>query len=185
MKLLSTILFACSALALAGLASADSHEGGPSFRPLEIYACNFLDGKDADDLDRVIAKWNTWMDENNSPEYSAFLLTPIFHSDQITFDIAWVGLNPDGATMGAGMEFWLTQGKEMREEFFKVLDCNVHTNFALLDIKPPAEQGDGAGPVSFSNCTAKEGREVSEAIDAINGPGRSMRPRTASTPHTG
>jgi len=168
MKCISKILLASIGFALAGAASADSHEG-PSFRPLEIYACNFLDGKDADDLARVIARWNAWMDANDMPEYAAFVLTPIFHSAEITFDIAWVGLNPDGATMGAATELWLSKGGEMRAEFEKVVDCNVHTNFALLDIKAPAEEGDGAGPVSFTDCTAKEGREIDEAIDAIRG----------------
>lgn len=166
MSLINKLTFIAALVALLWGVGASADEHSPSFAPLEIYACNFRDGKDMDDLSRVITKWNAWMDSSNAPTYSAYTMTPIFYSQDITFDIAWVGAWPDGATMGASTAHWLTKGGDMRAQFEKVVDCDVHANFAVLTVKAPKDHV-GAGPVEFTDCTVKEGSTLPEAMESI------------------
>ncbi|MDH3646941.1 MAG: hypothetical protein OER80_09225 [Gammaproteobacteria bacterium] len=146
---------------------AEDEKSNPSIRPIEIFACDYNNGKDAADLVRATARWNTWMNKNNQSEYWAFTLAPMFHSEQIDFDVAWVGGWKDGATMAASTEFWLTKGALMQAEFAKVVTCNIHTNFAVLDISPSPDPW-ASGPVEFSNCTVEKGRSHEDAIGAIH-----------------
>lgn len=168
MKYLNEICFIALLTAVTGIGSAIAEEAmtPPSFSPVEIYACNFLKGKDMDDLAKVTAKWNTWMDKSNGPTYSAYTLVPLYHSEEISFDVAWLGLWPDGVTMGAGIKHWLSEGKDMDAEFGKVVDCEFAANYAVLIITPPKDPG-GTDSAEFSNCKVKEGRTIQEAVGAV------------------
>ena len=150
----------------AGKAIAEESMAPPSFLPLEIYTCNYQKGKDMDDLAKVATKWNAWMDKSEGPAYSAYTLVPLYHSEEISFDVAWLGAWPDGETMGAGIEHWLSKGKGMQAEFSRVIKCGTTSNFATLTITPPKESGN-IDLAEFSNCKVKEGRTVKEAVGAI------------------
>ncbi len=168
MKILSKICFMAvlTALIVIGNAIAEEKMAPPSFSPLEIYACNFVKGKDMDDLAKVTAKWNAWMDKSNAPAYSAHTLVPLYHSEEIGFDVAWLGSWEDGVTMGAGIKHWLSEGKSMQAEFDRVVDCTTTSNFAVFTITPPKEPG-SIDSAEFSNCKVKKGRTVKEAVGAM------------------
>ena len=120
---------------------ADNHEeesdGG--FIPIEIFACNFEDGMGPDDLNAVTAKWNEWMDEEGATDYFAALMYPNFSND-LGFDVGWIGGWSDGNAMGAGTDMWMGQSGELGAEFDAVLDCPSHTLFASARMKDPGER---------------------------------------------
>jgi hypothetical protein len=106
------------------------------------------------------------MDASNGPAYTAYNLMPLFHSHEVGFDVAWLGVWADGVTMGAGIKHWLSEDGGLHAEFGKVIDCDAHQNFAALTIKPEKTPSDG--PVEFSNCTTRKGISVAEAIAAVH-----------------
>ncbi len=167
-KIVATAVLFCLMAVSAPVAFAqeDAEEPAtPSINPIEIYACSFNEGQTMDDLMRVTADWNAWMDAEGQDDYWAVTLMPLYHSTEIDFDIAWVGGWPDGATMAAGTEFWITKGGEHQKAYERVVDCDEHVNFAVLDVQPYSFQ---TGPVEFSNCTVKEGKSFPDALAAVN-----------------
>lgn len=149
----------------SGPVMADAHEeeSGDGFIPIEIYACNFHDGKGPADLNAVTAKWNEYMDDEGDTDYFAALMYPNFFNN-LDFDVAWIGGWRDGNAMGAGKDMWISGGGEVRAEFAAVVDCPVHTLFASMQMKDPGESGedDNTFVLSFSNCSMKEGKEYEE-----------------------
>lgn len=144
---------------------ADNHEeesdGG--FIPIEIFACNFEEGKGPEDLSAVTAKWNKYLDDEGVTDYFAALMYPNF-SSELGFDVGWIGGWSDGNAMGAGTDMWLTSDSGLREEFDAVLDCPTHTLFASMRMKDPGESGedDNTFVLSFSNCSIEEGKTFEE-----------------------
>ena len=62
--------------------ASDDHMEAASFFPVEFYhGCEFARGKDVSDLEDPIADWNKFEDESGNDSYSAWVLTPIFHSN--------------------------------------------------------------------------------------------------------
>jgi hypothetical protein len=161
------ITVASAAMFLLGASPvfADSHEeesdGG--FIPIEIFACNFEDGKGPDDLNTVTAKWNEWMDEEGAGDYFAAHMYPNY-STELGFDVGWIGGWRDGNAMGAGTDMWLGSGGEVGAEFDEVLDCPSHTLFASAQMKDPGDSGedDNNFVLSFSNCSMQEGKTFEE-----------------------
>jgi hypothetical protein len=142
----------------AAIAQDEEKAEGPTFVPVEAFACNFNDGKGPEDLAAVVAEWNAWMDEQDANDYSAITLWPNFYG-QRNFDVGWLGVWPDGNAMGAGMDSWMANGAEMASGFDAVLDCVSHTQFATVRIKAPDESdddGDDSFVLSFSNCSFEE-----------------------------
>ena len=77
----------CAALSLSATSvslAQVSADGMGKVLPVELFACNFNDGKDMGDLERVNKRWNDWMDENNADYYAAWLLTPYFFEASAT-----------------------------------------------------------------------------------------------------
>ncbi len=162
----------CLAVFATSMAIAQSPEEapaatGPSFQPIEIYACSFNEGQTMADLKAVTAGWNAWMDENGRTEYWASLLLPMFHSAEIDFDIGWVGGWQSGAAMAESIEFWVNNGGEHSAAFERVLDCDIHINFAVYTVQPNPDPF-APGPVEFSDCKLEEGKEMSAAISAVH-----------------
>ena len=68
----SVLITTFSALAWVRPAMAQEMDKAPTLNPLEVYTCNYLDGKDRGDLDKVIDRWNTWTDANDPAPYTAW-----------------------------------------------------------------------------------------------------------------
>jgi len=141
-------------------------QAGPSFSPIDIYACNYVKGKDRADLDKVVASWNEWMDSNQSSGYAAWVLTPDYNSSEYPFQVAWLGAWADPIAMGKMNDQWFNDGGEQATNFAKVLDCAVHSNFASLELKAGvSEQGENA-VLSFADCTVGEASSNAAAVSA-------------------
>lgn len=134
---------------------ADNHADETKLSPLEIFTCSYLKGKDRDDLDKVIARWNDWMDDNSPAPYTAWVLTPNFVGPEIDFDVAWMGGWADHAGMGKSLQTWRDDGGRMNAEFFKVFSCGQHSSMAVAPMQEPGEPPEQS-VVRFSDCTFAE-----------------------------
>ena len=168
---------ACAAACLWVIAPAfaDHHamnetndmDAGPDFRAVEIWPCSFLDGKGMDDLNKVIRKWNRFMDEQGDTTYTAWLLTPNFVNGNM-FDVGWVGVWPNSEIMGQSMQRGTEpDNRAMTAEFFDVVSCAQHALFASVMMSPPAESAPETAVLRFSNCKIADGKTGSDAADAV------------------
>ncbi|MBT8101052.1 MAG: hypothetical protein KJO82_14955 [Gammaproteobacteria bacterium] len=138
-NLTATALILCLSTSIA---LADGHEiEEPNFVPVETFTCKFKDGADHDDLNDVIEEWNTYMDDEGVDNYFAATVQP-HYVGEFAFDIGWLGAWADGNAMGAGTDNWLSTGGELNAKFLSVLDCQSHTNFASVNLKPPKDDDD-------------------------------------------
>jgi len=138
---------------------ADSHEAEPMrFVPVEIFTCDYLEGKGPADLDAVIARWNEWMDEHDQQDYFAVTLTPFYFGSE-TFDVGWLGSWPNGEAMGRGTDLWVNEGSEINAGFFEVLSCDTHSNFAAAELKSPGGPPPESFILTFSDCTGPDSSE--------------------------
>ena len=64
------LILALPALTLSSIVFAEGNSR--TFAPVEIYSCNYNEGKTASDLNKVVAKWNKFMDKNKAAPYSAW-----------------------------------------------------------------------------------------------------------------
>lgn len=169
-KLILAALCGAGIFAVAGGPTlADQHESdSPGIVPVELYVCNYNEGQGPGDLDRVVARWNSWMDENEAAPYSAWTLTPFYFSEEQEFDFIWLGVAPDGETLGKGQDLWLGKGQPIQADFDKVAPCGAHLNFASMNLKQSPEPDNSPnGVLTFSDCTIAEGKSFDDAIPAL------------------
>jgi hypothetical protein len=65
----------------------------------EYFACKFDEGKDFDDLNKWIGKWNKWMNDSELSGYQGNILTPLYRSPNDHHDFVWVGITDNAETM--------------------------------------------------------------------------------------
>ncbi len=118
MKLMTSLITSVGLFVAAwcSQALAQDEGGAPQVIPAELYACNYLKGRDRSDLDKVIARWNTWSDAHDPASYRAWVLTPNFVASDIDFDVAWLGVWPTHADMGRSLQTWRDKGDAMNAE---------------------------------------------------------------------
>jgi len=140
-----------------------SEDGMGKVLPVELYACNFKQGKDDGDLSKVIDRWNKFSDQNGMDNYAAWLLRPFFYTSAQEFDILWLGAYSDGNAMGTGLQNWISNGRELNAAFEEVIDCGAHVAFSSAMYKaPPGGGAPGAGVISIMDCELNEGYRYSD-----------------------
>ena len=150
---------------LCSPAMAQEGDKAPTLNPVEIFTCNYLDGKDRGDLDKVIARWNKWADDNYPSPYTAWVMTPAFYGPEITFDIAWLGGWPTYADMGENLNVWQTKGGKMNAEFFNVLSCDMHGSMAVMPMQAPGEPT-SSSLVRFMDCEMEDDANPADMVAA-------------------
>jgi hypothetical protein len=170
MKITNALTILCFApLVLAAAASAQEQAPAtPEPTPVvEVFGCNFNGSNDMADLQAATARWNTWADRNNVTNYTAFLMTPYLHSDQLTYDVLWLGAWPNGTAMGEEEAKWFATGGEVEQGFAAVIDCSLHAQYAEFVIGAPEGPPPEAPIGAFSDCKIQDGRTVDEALAAL------------------
>ena len=161
-----SIVGAAAAVTLVPLTQSDAQEA-PTWSPVEIFGCNFVNGSDMDDFDRVTAEWNQWADENDQNDYAAFILTPHFTAASFEYEVGWLGVWRNGEALG-GEQLWLTEGAEINASFGEVVDCPLHQAMAIAEVNAVGEVAEGdIVPAEFANCTINDGWTGPEAHAAI------------------
>ena len=95
---------------------ADDHMQVPAYGGVEVFGCDFAEGKDMGDLLDVSKKRGKWASKNNSQPYSGYLLQPYYYDD-LDDEIYWVGFSPSLAAQGIVQAEWLAKGGELQQEF--------------------------------------------------------------------
>lgn len=155
---------------LGGLPTASAQDNDMLVIPVEMFACTYNDRKGPSDLDRVIAKWNTWADKQGIDDYSAWTLTPYYFGpgSNAGFDVVWMGAAKDAVALGKAQDKWLGNNAGLQAEFNNVISCDSHASFASVNYKAPPE---GASPansvITFSDCSYKDGASFSALSAAM------------------
>jgi hypothetical protein len=167
-KIASSCIGMCAVLLSMHDASAQQPGAGAPTPLLEVYGCNFVNDNDIGDWNALATRFNAWADRNNLKDYTAFTMLPYVYSDQLPYDVLWLGAFPNGAAMGADEAVYFARGAEIETAFGAIVDCSIHQHFAALNLRtpggPPPETN---GIASFSDCKVSEGRTVEEAVEAI------------------
>ena len=159
-------LQACIAAGAVGLAAPAAAQLPPALiRPIEVRTCDFAAGKGRADLDVLATELNRWMVESGAPEYDAYALFPLAHSAEIDFDLAWVGVWPDGTTMGESMAHYFAQGAELASIFDAAMSCRDNRNFSVLTVRAPAAER--FSPMEVSTCTLRLGAALDDTLAAV------------------
>lgn len=147
-------------------ATALAQDRPAAIAPIEVLTCKFAEGKGPNDLDALARGFNQWMERTHAPQYSAYTLTPLAHSEEIDFDVAWVGAWPDGVTMGQSMAHYLAEGTELGPLFNSVMTCGTNRNFAVVTLREPIDPG-RFGPLEVDTCTLRVGAAMNDALQAV------------------
>lgn len=128
--------------------------------PVELWACTYNDGKDAGDLDDVIEKWSEWADDRGVDDYAVWTLTPYYFGpgENSGIDVIWMGAGTDAVALGARQDEWLAGNDGLADEFFDVITCGAHGNYASINVKlPPEDETPTNAVLTFSDCKIKKG----------------------------
>ena len=174
MNKLVVVVFGIVTVAMAQFTSAQEGTRGT---PAEFYGCTWQEGKGMADLVKVAGKFSQWADKQDS-KYSAWILTPQFHTD-VGFEVGWLGGWPSAADMGASLDGWESGGRELAADFTAVMDCSGRHELAtVLPIHAPNGPGD-SGKVLFSACTKSDGKSWDDVMAAHAKAGKMMRDKGA------
>ena len=100
-------------------AFADHH-----VKSMEMFACNYADGKGRQDVLNVAAEWDKWADSNFSEPYRAYMMTPLFFTkNDFPMDWIWLGVSDSPSQMGTVNDEWLAKGDKLQAKFDKVSPC--------------------------------------------------------------
>lgn len=175
MKNNMTIVTVALLLAWSGPAAAqDEEQDSMTVIPVETWTCNYRDGKGPADLDKVIAGWNKWMDEEGVDTYAAATVTPWYYGEG-AFDVGWIGYWTDGNSMGAGTDRYLASGGDEAAGFAEVVACDTHSQFASTMIKAPGDNTLADDFVLyFSDCDIRDGADWDAVMDGLQAWGEYM-----------
>ena len=123
---------------------------------LEIYQCNFAEGKTIADIRRVSAKWDKWADSNYSVPYAGYLLTPFYQKkSDFPFDLAWLGVAENFVSLGQAQDEWAEKGGRLQVEFDSVSPCHNHAAYYSFTVRRPENQTPN-GYLTIRGCNNKE-----------------------------
>lgn len=172
MKLTQTALTVIAVWMLGLGASVQAQDAtGPA--PVEAFFCNYQAGKNMDDLVKVANKFSKWADKNDA-DYSAWLLTPRFGILSELPHVVWLGSNPNGNSMGQGLDAWVKSGDDLQAEFNSVIACGGHGLASSTDILAPDGPPDD-GVVMFMQCELEDDNGWMKAVEAHKQFAKAMR----------
>jgi hypothetical protein len=102
-----------------GISASFAQDGPPQFRPVEMWVCNFNNGKDQGDMDKV---YEDIVAEAGDSAYSAFQLNSYFRVNQ-EFDFIYLGAWADGSTMGASLGGEMAGDSDAGEGWEETVTC--------------------------------------------------------------
>jgi hypothetical protein len=148
------------ALLVSGTSFAQASEG-PVFVPVELYACQYNEGKGPADLDAAAAAWT---------------LEKHYYGRDQEFDVLWLGAWKNANEMGADTDSYLATGSVVEAGFMSVLTCAAHTNLVSANpVPPPGGETPESGVLTFSDCTLKEGARSSDVAASMTKWGQALK----------
>tara|TARA_Y100001936_G_scaffold180212_1_gene177144 strand:- start:1031 stop:1798 length:768 start_codon:yes stop_codon:yes gene_type:complete len=162
---LKNILFTF-VMVFTGLISANNHSSPyvPTNYAMEALQCNFSDGKDMDDVMKVLEDWKDISDENQYA-YNAWTLTPLYYSESdVPFDFGWMGYTPNMEEMGRVQDSFQEVGQSVMNKWNRVTDCSGQSLFRVFEARAPQNEfTEGQiGYMSISSCSLIEGKTADD-----------------------
>lgn len=165
MRRLVLIIAGVVLLPLSGINIATAQDGGPpQFRPVELWACSYRDGKDRDDMEDV---YDDLREGATDAPYAAWHLTPYFAGSLgAQIDFIYLGAWGSGAAMGPDVDSYLENVDSTWDE---TVDCQG-LMFASNRVQATPEDNDGSGNfvLTVSDCSVEDGRTAAQAMGAMN-----------------
>ena len=155
-RIICTVLTIFVTGTTALIVQADDHMQVPDYGGVEVFGCDFAEGKDIDDLLEVAKKWNGWASKNNSQPYSGYVLQPYYY-DGLDDDTYWVGFSPSLAAQGIVQSEWMSKGGKLQQEFDSVAPCKSHLQLAWIRVFDETENPSPQGVVDAAGCTMLPG----------------------------
>jgi len=160
--LLAAVTVACT-LSM-GISTSFAQDGPPQFQPVEMWVCQFNDGKDQGDMDKV---YEDLVEETGDSAYAAFQLNAYFRVNQ-EFDFIYLGAWADGSTMGSGIGADMAGDSDSSEGWDETVTCPASLMYASTWINPPNDSG---GPEDFiltiADCNVAHGSSNGQAFGAL------------------
>ena len=136
---------------------------------MEAFQCNYVNGKDYSDAQKVVPTWNMYADENFSIPYSAVMLTPYLKSESdVDFELAWVGFTGNQEQMGVIADEYLATSKDIQAKWDEVVDCPSYGFYGVYEARDPSEafvQGENTY-WAISSCSFREGKKASDLANS-------------------
>lgn len=139
---------------------------------MEAFQCNYVNGKNYSDVQKVLPSWTEHVNENFSEPYSAAMLTPYLKSQSdVDFDLAWVGFSGNQEQMGVIADEWLATGSKIQAKWDKVVDCPSYGFYGVFEARSPSESFiEGENTYwAISSCSFKEGKKASDLANSDKG----------------
>jgi len=157
---LAILVFTSSSVTLA------DHHAAPETAALEAFFCSFEKGKDMDDLLKVTAEWDKWIDSSDSKAYAAYVMQPVINTGaDFPYDYFWLGVAKNHEALGQSADEWMKKGGKIAEKFDAVAPCDTHILMTSQVIKPGNNNGKG-GFAQISSCELKDGVDMMSLMAA-------------------
>ena len=157
---LAILVFTSSSLTLA------DHHAAPQTAALEAFFCSFEKGKDMDDLLKVTAEWDKWIDSSDSKAYAAYVMQPVINTGaDFPYDYFWLGVAKNHEALGQSADEWMKKGGKIAAKFDAVAPCDTHILMTSQVIKPGNNNGKG-GFAQISSCELKDGVDMMSLMAA-------------------
>ena len=121
--------------------------------------CQFAEGKDMDDVVKVLDEWNEYGDDNFRDPFSAWVLTPVFVSlNDFDLDFVFLGFADSLQNIGNTEDDFRKGGQKIGEKWEKVTNCSgqsLNFNVTVREPKNSWEEG-GTNFTSIQSCSLKE-----------------------------
>ena len=147
---------------LAHTISADDHI---ELAAMEGLQCNYAEGKDMDDVMRVISQWNAFGDENFGAPYNAWIFTPIYRSNSdYDFDFMFLGFTNTFKEMGRVQDDFQNGASKISARWDAVTECAGQSMNLNVEVRAPKNpwEANGVGYASITSCSFKDGKSMSD-----------------------
>ena len=152
------IIYIAIIVAISNLSYADDHIEITGMTALQ---CQFEEGKDMDDVMKVLDEWNEYADENFREDFSAWVLTPVFvSSNDFDLDFVFLGFADSLRSIGVVEDDFRDGGQKIGEKWEKATNCagqSLNFNVTVREPKNPWVDG-GTNYTSIQSCSLKEGK---------------------------
>jgi len=144
---------------------ADNHSSYQTYTG-EVLQCNLNDGKDVDDVLRMVKK--DWYALDYPVQYEGWVLTPtLFASSDGGYDLFWAGFTSNNSDMGASLDWFNDNATKVFAKWQNLVSCASWSHWDIFEARTPSEatnEGD-TGVWAFHSCNFKEGKGVSDLRD--------------------
>ncbi len=148
-----------------GTSATLAQDGPPQFRPVEMWACSFRDGKDQEDMNDA---YEYFAEEPGPAKYAAFQLNPFMVGNRTeNFDFIYVGVWESGSEMGSHMTTYVGADSDANEAWDDTVDC-TSLMFASTRIQGPSQNDNGDFVLTISDCNVEHNNSSDQAVGAIS-----------------